>query len=606
LKGTGVIPENFKAGDRVHIEAAQAQLQNFGERLFLAFARTSSDSQDPVDINTATVQLENYIKYMKKIVASAYAPRLEFLINLYVSPSNGSMLTYDSVTALFREAIALYHHLHTKEEMQIMEFGYCVVDEPEYPSIPTEDLNTSFAPLKSPKSEVKSTNTRPKTSDTLEIEVIEPPKAATPASSFVVSPAVPKHKIEDVLPSDTDIEQQLMKEVLQRREAEKERSRQSEALGLQIVSSIVSSIFQESGHGFQSGTSAEERSKMEVEQQKVKSWILNNIPKAGDVLLALVRLEVSSSLEPSANELVKRQYQRVAPQPDGLNMDVSLLWNSSLIWTMHQCFELKNIGSFKLLYSSATHGRSLNRFVHHVIGYKSETVFLIYTTKGEIFGAFVATPWEMGSTYWGNSNCFLFGISPVLSVCRPLGSSSSSATSSPNFVYFFTNKKSFTGKPVGIGFGGVPGNFRLWVDEDMLSGSVRTMDPTFETGALAGNPAFDIASIEVWGSATDYAEAGLLRERRLRVKDAERARKAVAKEGAWNEGADKFIMDLVGKTGHSDGIVESIQKEKREAIERERQIARAAAKLDEMEREKARAAVASSSPASSDATSTHP
>jgi hypothetical protein len=120
----------------------------------------------------------------------------------------------------------------------------------------------------------------------------------------------------------------------------------------------------------------------------------------------------------------------------------------------------------------------------------------------------------------------------------------------------------------------------------LMSGSVRTMDPSFENGPIATNPAFEISSIEVWGSCTDYAEAGLIRERKLREKDAERARKAVAKDG-WNEGADKFIMDLVGKTGgHSDGIAESIQKERREAKDRETQLAAAAAKLDAMEREK--------------------
>jgi hypothetical protein len=377
------------------------------------------------------------------------------------------------------------------------------------------------------------------------------------------------------------MEAQLMKEVQELRATERAKSAKIETLTIHILNSIISSAFKDAGVDITSSLSNPETlATHKIEVLNLRTWILRNMGKAADILQSIVKLNVSARLEANANELVKKQYQRVAPMPDGVSMEKSSLWCPAIIWTMHQCFTLKGIGSFKLLYSSAVHGRSLNRYVHHVVGYKSETMFIITTTTGEIFGAFVSTPWESNSSYWSNSNCYLFGISPVLAMRHSISHGPA------NYAYFFTNKKSFSGKPVGIGFGGVPGNFRLWIDEDLLSGTVRTMDPSFETGAIASNPAFDIASIEVWGSCTDFAEAGLLRERRLREKDAERARKAVDKGQAWNESADKFIMDLAGKTGHSDGILEAIQRERREAKEREERLAAAAAKLDELEMNK--------------------
>jgi hypothetical protein len=560
LKGASIIPSSFKEGERLHLEAAQKHLQNFSARLFQGF------SPETVGTPKLLIPKDQYVSSMKNLISGTQAPRLDFLLKLYTTPLDADYLDYEALTALLNEIITLYDHLHTKEETQIAEFGYCIVETPEDLSSPSEVPSDSFVPLKESKKSNARAPTRSKEVEEVVIDVIEPPKKETPQTSFATTFVVPKHKVEDVLPTQDDNEAQLRKEVLEMMESEKNRSAQIVQLSDQIVSSIVSAIFKDSHAPIDPSLGTSERSALKVEVEAVKKWITTNLPKAADVLLALVRLQIMSPLSANENELVKKQYHRMAPQPDPVEMEKSVLWGPAMIWTMHQHFTLKGVNAFKLLYSSATHGRSLNRFIHHVIGYKAETLFIITTTKREIFGAFIATPWEMSSNYWSNSNCFLFGVAPVLAIRH------GSSHSQPNFAYFFNNKKSFTGKPVGIGFGGTVGNFRLWIDEDLLTGTVRTMDPTYENGTIASNPAFDIASIEVWGSCTEYAQQQLLRERRLREKDSERARKAMGKDG-WNEGADKFIMDLVGKTGHSDGILESIQKERREAKEREAALA---------------------------------
>ena len=515
---------------------------------------------------------------------NASAARLEFLLDLYTADSDRDHLTHSALSSLIRECIALYDVLHSTEEAQISEFGYCIIEEPEDVPSPSAARDAAFAPVKAePKADPKPAVRKPKTED-FEIEVIEPPKEKPSAENYTMNVFVPKHNVEDVLPSQEDKDARLMREVMEMREADRVRSEQIDTYSATVINSILSAIFKDNNVDLPSRPSNDSADASQQEPtldfDRVKSWFNMNFPKIADILLALVRLNISGKLQSSAAELEKKNYKRVAPLPDGVGMNHSLMWTPAMIWTMHQYFNLKNIGSFKLLYSSTVHGRSLNRYIHHVIGYKSESLFIITTTKGEIFGAFVATPWDTSSNYWSTSNCYLFGISPVLSIRHTL------ASGPPNYAYFFSNKKSFTGKPVGIGFGGTPGNFRLWIDEDLMTGTVRSMDPSFESGTIAGNPAFDIASIEVWGSCTDYAEAGLIRERRLREKDAERARKVAGKDG-WNDGADKFIMDLVGRTGHSDGVLEANENIKRERAQHDAQLAAAAAKLDAKEKEQA-------------------
>lgn len=566
------------------METATSLLQQFGHRLFYSgfLRRTPPFPEAPNTVRT-TFGKEVYVTVLKIMHGAAAPPRLDFLLDMYTTDQDRDHLSYSALSALLREVIAVYDHLHTKEEAQILEYGYCIVDDPEETVAPLEDRDAAFAPVKTEaKVETKSVVKKPKFDD-IEIEVIEPPKEKVSKDHYNMNISVPKHTVEDVLPSQDDVDARLMKEVLEMREADRVRSKQIEASSNTVISSILAAIFKDCNVDLptQSTSDAAEGSPQEpkIEFERVKGWFSMNFSKLPDVLQALVKLNVTGKLEAKANEMEKKNYKRVAPLPDGVAMNHSNLWTPAMIWTMHQYFNLKNIGSFKLLYSSTVHGRSLNRYIHHVIGYKSESLFIITTTKGEIFGGFVATPWDTSSNYWSNSNCFLFGISPVLSVRH------AQASGPNNYVYFFSNKKSFTGKPVGIGFGGTPGNFRLWIDEDLMTGTVRSMDPTYEMGPITSNPAFDIASVEVWGSCTDYAEAGLLRERRLREKDAERARKVAGKDG-WNDGADKFIMDLVGRTGHSAGVHEANENIKRERAAHEAQLAAAAAKMDAMEQEK--------------------
>jgi hypothetical protein len=136
-----------------------------------------------------------------------------------------------------------------------------------------------------------------------------------------------------------------------------------------------------------------------------------------------------------------------------------------------------------------------------------------------------------------------------------------------NFAYLYDKKGSFSGYPVGLGFGGTTANaaFRLHLDEDLSAGIVRQLDSTYQSGPLLPHPAFEVELIEVWGCGGSAAELAHARAQNLKSKMAERARKVNRKQAAsgWSSGPDKFIMDLLGKTGSSDEFIDEVNAAKK-------------------------------------------
>ncbi|XP_016424606.1 TBC1 domain family member 24-like isoform X2 [Sinocyclocheilus rhinocerous] len=73
----------------------------------------------------------------------------------------------------------------------------------------------------------------------------------------------------------------------------------------------------------------------------------------------------------------------------------------------------------QLLFTTSTHGCSLNRFYSHCEGYEP-TLMLIRTTDGEVCGAFLSTDWEERKrggnklSFFGTGECFLFRMKPEM------------------------------------------------------------------------------------------------------------------------------------------------------------------------------------------------
>jgi len=115
-----------------------------------------------------------------------------------------------------------------------------------------------------------------------------------------------------------------------------------------------------------------------------------------------------------------------------------------------------------------------------------------------VFGGFTKTMWTDDGMINGDQDSSVFTVIPKFKVYRI----SWAPDSYKGICYLNTNKGDIS-NPKGLGFGGDgKGNFRLWIDENILAGSkVSSEDPFFPKGYLVDPAikALNIDEIEIWG-----------------------------------------------------------------------------------------------------------
>ena len=136
-------------------------------------------------------------------------------------------------------------------------------------------------------------------------------------------------------------------------------------------------------------------------------------------------------------------------------------------------------GECDLLFSTARHGSSFRSLAPAIRYYPGALLVVIKDTNGRIFGFFSErTNWtETGDRFDEDArSTFLFQLEPEIRLRRI------NARGSSNCIYFNASNQNH---PVGIGLGGRPGNFRLWIDGNDVS-IIKSMDvdATFEPGQL--------------------------------------------------------------------------------------------------------------------------
>ena len=179
-------------------------------------------------------------------------------------------------------------------------------------------------------------------------------------------------------------------------------------------------------------------------------------------------------------------------------------------------------GSWHRLYTSESDGLSFNRLFTCLLGYGGPTLLIIREAgpAGSIFGAFTGIAWKESKAYYGNSDCFLFQLSPSLGVYRPRGRGTGT-----DFMYCnsFNRSRGYDKLAHGIGFGGSVesgGTPRLFISETFDGCVASSADLTFDPGPLLapeeedsgagrGGPrkSFEIADLEVWGVGGEDAVA---------------------------------------------------------------------------------------------------
>ena len=185
-----------------------------------------------------------------------------------------------------------------------------------------------------------------------------------------------------------------------------------------------------------------------------------------------------------------------------------------------------------------------------------------------ILGFFISPEWkECNGNFYGDKMCKIFMIAPYWA-------SWSAKVTGTQYVYSSARNQIGAGKiPQGIGFGGGSNvqnynyHFNIWISSDFnqLEFNAGVGNNCFEVGLVDelgyGTSEWELANLWVVGTGGDDADKGQSAAKERDQRETERRRKVdrgMASEG-WNEGADKWMMDMMGKTGVSDEFANDIK-----------------------------------------------
>lgn len=229
----------------------------------------------------------------------------------------------------------------------------------------------------------------------------------------------------------------------------------------------------------------------------------------------------------------KRQNVHLAVNADNFSSEIVSAKDIRDIWSwIPERFALCQP---QLLFTTSTHGCSLNRFYSHCEGYEP-TLMLIKTTEREVCGAFLSTDWEERKrggnklSFFGTGECFVFKMKPEMeryewviikhpelaNATQPVtedqaGNSSplslEKPATDPSHLSPFLSARHFNlnsrntsmfmaGNIDSIIIGGGDGN-ALYIDSELNHGRTERC-LTFDNPPLCAE-SFQIALLEVWG-----------------------------------------------------------------------------------------------------------
>ena len=231
-------------------------------------------------------------------------------------------------------------------------------------------------------------------------------------------------------------------------------------------------------------------------------------------------------------------------------------WNLPLLFLSNQA--VQNVSQLQFLYSTTKSGSSFNRLAYAIRGYNAPTLILIkhieevnnenYDSyekessksndntkiKTYLFGGFRKSMWTDELGYNGDSESYIFSLSPVL---RNMFTHNTEGGT--NYCYMNTRKIAGSKFKVGLGFGGVGyRNYRLWIDDDIESESYTNPDDkTYEKGYLV-NPSTEklkIVQVEIWGMGDENTLKGQEEFRAMEQTQVENSRKVDRKQFGQSE-----------------------------------------------------------------------
>ncbi|OAY84894.1 TLD domain-containing protein 1 [Ananas comosus] len=170
-----------------------------------------------------------------------------------------------------------------------------------------------------------------------------------------------------------------------------------------------------------------------------------------------------------------------------------LILRKEYAWHIGGALSQNEAEEWKLLYHSALNGLSFNTFLGNIARGDGPTVLIIKDTEGFIYGGYASQQWERHSDFYGDMKSFLFQLYPQASIFRPTGANNNLQWCAVNF--------SSDSIPNGIGFGGQPNHFGLFVSGNFDQGHTFSCT-TFNSPCLSKTSNIRPEVIECWGVQT--------------------------------------------------------------------------------------------------------
>lgn len=137
--------------------------------------------------------------------------------------------------------------------------------------------------------------------------------------------------------------------------------------------------------------------------------------------------------------------------------------------------------SWKLVFSTAQHGFSLNSLYRKMTDVESAVMVFIQDTNQNVFGALVSCSLHVSELFYGTGESFLFSFHPEFQVFPWTGENT-----------FFVK-----GNNESLYIGGGDGNFGLWLDGDLYQGRTQPCK-TYNNPPLTDTEDFIIKTVECW------------------------------------------------------------------------------------------------------------
>ncbi|XP_068222738.1 oxidation resistance protein 1 isoform X9 [Palaemon carinicauda] len=137
--------------------------------------------------------------------------------------------------------------------------------------------------------------------------------------------------------------------------------------------------------------------------------------------------------------------------------------------------------AWKLVFSTAQHGFSLNSLYRKMTDVDSAVLVFIQDTNQNVFGALVSCSLHVSELFYGTGESFLFTFHPQFEV----------------FPWTGENTFFIKGNNESLYIGGGDGNFGLWLDGDLYQGRTQPCK-TYNNPPLTDTEDFIIKTIECW------------------------------------------------------------------------------------------------------------